>query len=595
MKKIVFAIILSLFFKVWAQEASCDLSLEKSRIALSEETVLKLTFYNVSNIPVLEVPQISGFNLVYLGPTSTASVIKGNISSSMSYAYSLKPNKAGKFNIGPLVFNFNGVEFKTNSVEIEVLGGAVAVSEKEEVDDISKLIGDRAFVTVSLSKNELYLYELFSVKVKLFLNSLYAQDVEYPQLRSDGFTINEFSPPEKYKEEVNGVSYDVVEFKTSGFAIKTGEAGFGPAILNCAILAIRKPEAGGEMPFIFKEPFFEDSVNDYIKYPLTLKSHEIPVNVSPLPNEGRPADFTGAIGDFGLKIHVEKNKFIASSPVIVKMVISGKGNFNSVRSPSISSAEGFKVYSPIAKAGQGFRVFEQIIIPLNSFVKRMPEFIFSYFNPDQKKYYTITEGGGAVTVAESGDAREAKEPFAKEEGEGIVYIKTELKGLEHRRERMPDFTPLLVPVFGPLFALICAKFYARRFNKLRFNIKYYRFCSAAARARKGLRKAKSLLSDKNQGDFYAVIYKAMREYTADKLGMPSAGVTLYEISGGFSGHDLSPDMVREIESIFNECDRARYSVAKTPLLEMRRLLARSERALKFMEKAIVFKEDAPRV
>jgi hypothetical protein len=90
------------------------------------------------------------------------------------------------------------------------------------------------------------------------------------------------------------------------------------------------------------------------------------------------------------------------------MTITGQGNFDRVRAPVFTGTDpDWKIYPPSRgevipeSAGQDGKVqkkiktkkskkFEQAIIPRHAGLREIPPLIFSYFDPEKKKYQTVT-------------------------------------------------------------------------------------------------------------------------------------------------------------------------------------------------------------
>ena len=60
------------------------------------------------------------------------------------------------------------------------------------------------------------------------------------------------------------------------------------------------------------------------------------INVRPLPIDGKPKDFSGAVGDFNFEIKSNKNKLIIDEAFQLNVIVSGRGNFNLYDDPKIA-------------------------------------------------------------------------------------------------------------------------------------------------------------------------------------------------------------------------------------------------------------------
>jgi hypothetical protein len=148
------------------------------------------------------------------------------------------------------------------------------------------------------------------------------------------------------------------------------------------------------------------------------------MHVHALPEEGRPAHFTGAIGQFNVVGNAQPLSVAVGEPVTLNFTITGSGNFDYVRCPSLADDPAWKTYVPSSKIEyqdgtrtQGIKTFEQAIIPQKNGTLTLPQPTFSYFDPDTKKYVTlpvtlpnITVTGSAVIPAAvpSGPANETE-------------------------------------------------------------------------------------------------------------------------------------------------------------------------------------------
>ena len=122
------------------------------------------------------------------------------------------------------------------------------------------------------------------------------------------------------------------------------------------------------------------------------------MQVKALPLENRPANFTGAVGDFDFKVTTSKSNLKANESAQVKVEVSGKGNLKLIDLPSIDTPNGLERYEPEHKesirtnlSGLSGKVYDQYtVVPQYRGKYMIPPVSFSYFNLDKKSYETIT-------------------------------------------------------------------------------------------------------------------------------------------------------------------------------------------------------------
>src|SRR5207244_4971818 len=117
--------------------------------------------------------------------------------------------------------------------------------------------------------------------------------------------------------------------------------------------------------------------------PLTL-------SVLPLPDAGKPAGLSGAVGHFDFDVKAAPLEVAVGDPVTVTSTIRGDGALDAVKPPAIAANDRLRVYpvqvanQPAAKAGE--KVFEQVVIPLAAGMVALPDLRFSYFAPAERSY-----------------------------------------------------------------------------------------------------------------------------------------------------------------------------------------------------------------
>ena len=69
----------------------------------------------------------------------------------------------------------------------------------------------------------------------------------------------------------------------------------------------------------------------------TVATGNLTIRVKPLPEAGKPADFSGAVGDFDFKLESNKQTLKATEALELKVIVSGKGNLKLFRLPQLAS------------------------------------------------------------------------------------------------------------------------------------------------------------------------------------------------------------------------------------------------------------------
>ncbi|WP_413577784.1 BatD family protein [Bdellovibrio sp. HCB290] len=128
-------------------------------------------------------------------------------------------------------------------------------------------------------------------------------------------------------------------------------------------------------------------------YEYTKSSANVPIKVKPLPVEGRPADFSGAVGQFDVHATVEGQNFPVNQPVSLKVRFEGAGNAKLIDLPPMTLPAGLEQYdtksdSKFFKNGRAYKEFEVLLIPRQEGDVVFPGLSVSMFDPVTAKYYT---------------------------------------------------------------------------------------------------------------------------------------------------------------------------------------------------------------
>jgi hypothetical protein len=128
----------------------------------------------------------------------------------------------------------------------------------------------------------------------------------------------------------------------------------------------------------------------------------------PLPTEGRPKDFSGAVGDFQVSSDISPARAAAGDPITLRLHVSGAGNFDRVDPSMFDHLDHWKTYpakssfTPSDSIGyKGEKLFEQPLIAAQPGEQSIPGLELSYFNPGTRHYERAHTPPIKVTIATS--------------------------------------------------------------------------------------------------------------------------------------------------------------------------------------------------
>ncbi len=193
-------------------------------------------------------------------------------------------------------------------------------------------------------------------------------------------------------EVIGNTGYNVFTFRTTLSALRAGDLKIGPAKQELLVEIINQDNFG-RAPFGF--PSFAEPQK------LDATSQQIPVKVIPLPTEGQPANFSGAVGSFTLTANASPTDGLkVGDPISIDLTVSGAGNFDALVEPRLSEPADWKTYptrrfnaegqiDPVLQPTVERTVnYATVIVPQKAHAM-VPPFEINYFDPAQKKYVTL--------------------------------------------------------------------------------------------------------------------------------------------------------------------------------------------------------------
>lgn len=433
-----------------------------------------ITVNGAADASVPENIDVQGLNITYVGPNTQTQISfgtgfgsGGHIERSVVHTYSVVAQQPGEYTIPAQQVVVDGVTYKTHPVDLRVGGSATAGGGDAN--------GPLYYAEFVVPRNTAYIGEALPVEVKFYLDArIRGQLEEQPEITAAGCTVQKVTKPAQSQVMRDGKQYIVLTYKTAVTAATAGKVSVGPVTMQ---LLAQLPQAGHRRhmggPFddpMFQNPFFDDAFQAMSPpQQIKVQGDAVDLTIRPLPAEGQPASFAGAVGNFTLSSTVKPKMVEAGDPLTITATISGQGDFDRVTAPELADPTGWKTYPPSSKVQpdddvgiSGSKTFQLAAIPETQKTES-PSLVWSYFDPDRQQYVTLTAKGepikiegqlqtAAPVIAQQPAAAAA--PTPAQSGPDISYIRADSAGWGK------TFAPLYTsPVFwaaqgAPLAALL---------------------------------------------------------------------------------------------------------------------------------------------
>lgn len=402
---------------------SVDASIEPQQIDLGDSA--RLTYFTPgSGTLSVTLPVVAGLEFRVVGQSRQIQFINGAAIESTSTIVRVTPEVPGIFTIPgptpkspPLVLRVNpgnggGSSSSPYGVGVPGLGlgpGAAASGIRLTPDG-------SAFVRLETPKHEIYVGESVPVEIQVGTRDGFAIDNAPPKLNSGDFTLNNLSfQPEQASRMIDAKRFTVYTWHSILAAIKPGTFSLNfSAPVTVRIRA--QPRGESMLDDLLGDPFLQNIFGASIQKNITVASPDSQFTVLPLPTEGKPADFGGAVGNFKISTDVSSAENTAGDPLTLRMHVNGTGNFDRVETTMLGADGQWKTYAPKstfnradAAGFRGEKIFEQPLIAKLPGTRIVPPLNFSFFDPGTRRYETARSSPLSVTVSPAPDGA-ANEP-----------------------------------------------------------------------------------------------------------------------------------------------------------------------------------------
>jgi hypothetical protein len=294
--------------------------------------------------------------------------------------------------------------------------------------------------------------------------------------------------------------------------------------------------------------------------------------VLPLPEKGKPEDFSGAVGVFDIKTTASPTKVSVGDPVTLTMTItntsSDQTDMDVVPAPPLHKIrlleDDFRVpRETLAGVASGrSKIFTQTIRAKRDSIESIPPITYSYFDPETGDYETAESRAIPIQVSPSETINSADITGATNQNgdfntDNLHAVTGGLLANYTGEDRLlTDQGPpgqwwllllLLAPPVVSLGTIVTLR-----------GIRSHTSDTDRIRSRKAARMAMQRLQDSGKPDD-ARVAQAICFYVADKTGHPSAGFLRGDVYGTLVSIGIEKSLVKAIDRLLSDCEQLHYS------------------------------------
>ncbi len=596
MKNILLLMLLFCSRTLLAADIQFTASVNKTQVEVGE--LFEVSFTVNGAMQRFTPPAFSGLQVAG-GPNQSSSMtsINGNSSVSMALSYDLIAGHEGEYTIGAATVVVDGKQYRSNPIRIKVVKGNAGARGNSNTNgdavatangtDISK----RIFIRAATDKTNVYQGQQLAVTYKLYTNIDIVDNALDKMPDFNGFWSQEI------KVNIQNVEWSTEIYKGARYNV---------AVLKKVILF---PERYGRlaldplaMTFIVRQSvpsndpmdqFFGGAVKD-VKY--RVKSSPVTINVKPLPEAGKPADYQGAVGNFSISATVDKTSVRADEAINYNIKVSGTGNLKLFKAPQITVPADIEKYDPKITdniienltGASGSREYNFLLIPRHEGNYTIPPLKFSYFNPVSGKYVSLATSDFAIKVAKGvGGANVTAFTGAQEEikelDKDIRFIKTSGADLDKEEDEFYGSGLFYILLFMGPISFTVAMFYRSWYRESNSDLVKVRNKNANKIAARHMANAQRELLSGDKKKFYEAVYKGLYGYLSDKFIIEAASLNRENITAQLQQRNIGQLIIEQLHETLELCEMARY--APLTALSEQEVFEKSKRIINDIENA----------
>jgi hypothetical protein len=555
-------------FTIEARSANITAGVDRPVIALGERVTFTLTVEG-ANISQPSLPAIPNFQIVGQGSSINMNLALGV--SQQTFSYQLAPSQVGDYTIPSLQFNVGGQPLRTQPIQIKVL-------QPNSPATTPGAAPPPAFVKLVTPKTQLYVGEISEVQVQVYY--LEARLTQYPQLPVDsGFTVGKWNKPMETRVNLSNRLYGLVVFKQSITPVKAGALALGPATVPVLV-----PDTTRQPDFFGRRPERE----------LRLATEKVIVQVLPIPEQNAPPTFAGAVGNFTFAVTATPTNLAVGDPITLRVKITGRGALDAIQLPPQPDWSEFKTYPPNSQIegadpnnNTGTKSFEQVVVPERVGLKVLPPFSFSFFDPEQKVFRTLTSQAFPINVAAGGSMAAmpslpgGSNAAPAQPASDLAHIKPYLGAAAPGPLLLARPWFLGVQVVPPAVWLGLLLWRKQR-ERLANDPKLRREREVAQKIRVGLAELREDAAAEHSDAFFATVMRLLQEQIGERVDAPPNAITEAIVEERLRPSGASRELCNSVNALFQRCNQARYAPVKSSE-ELAAVIPRLEQTLRDLE------------
>lgn len=552
-------------------------NVNKTSLTLDDQLVLTVEIQGASgNMITPQLPSLPAFN-VYAQEVEQSTI---NFQTTTVFRYLMTPRFVGRAQIGSVTFTYRNKTYKTDPIPVAVYRSAGSASaaaqsgsgqtapapatarlaaqqtptaelppmEASFVAQATAFAGKDFFLLAAVNNRRPYVNQTDVLAVRFYAaKPIYGDESPYIAPTVTNLFMDDLGRSEG-TQVLNGRMYSYNEFRYSVSGVTPGEAVIGSAMA--------KYLTGSGTGISILDHMFGAGASGEME---TAKSNPLKLFIQPLPQQGKPASFYGAVGQgYTISAAVDRQEAEVGDAINLTVKVQGPGNLKSTKDILFPALNGFKVYDAATSSStlpsngglRGFKAFKTVLVPTAEGTYTLPPIEWSYFDPQSKTYRTIATRPLDLTILPSTktgagydftQATPTQNTGFEKLGKDINYLKTAFaptsgSALETASKLWPlNWLAVALLLAAGAFALVDKKTLA------------YKRALSKARAQLKAAQNEEAVSD------------AVSDYLQTKIKLSTASQQLRHILQVLKQHGAKDASIKQFNALWQYLEAARFA------------------------------------
>jgi hypothetical protein len=395
------------------EDLRVEASVDTKNVEVGESLTLTITIYGDGKVSQSDLSSIDGFEVAGSYSSQSISIVNARMSKSVSKQYVLVALREGEFTLGPFSVVSGNTVSETRPIPIRVTAagtgtpgtgtpGSAATPRSGTASRGSDGTEDAIRAFAAADKKRAYVGEQITYTLT-FAYRVDIEDATFEEPEHTGFWSESIGQSSPQVRVIDGVQYYVVTKSLAFFPISSGRFTLGEAGVR---YIVQDRAAFGRDPFSFfsRDPFR--------RIEGVAKAGAIEIEALPLPAEGKPADFSAAVGTFRLSATPSLSEVRVGESITLSVRVEGQGNIKSISEIPVPEFDGFRVFAPKARdsvrveGGRigGAKIFDLVLVPQRVGDFSLEGLTLVYFDPAEAAYVHRSAPPVRISVLEGDES-----------------------------------------------------------------------------------------------------------------------------------------------------------------------------------------------